>query len=173
VKFINTNVAACFTAVEMSRHFDSRGFFQEIYNQEKYWPLPMHEVGWRQVNWSNSTKDVLRGLHVAPYAKLVTCVKGRIYDVVVDMRESSPSYKKWFATILDGDHPSQVFVPPYCGHGFVVFEDASVIYLQSDVYEAGKERTVRWDDPEIGIMWPVINPVLSDKDASADYIRGK
>lgn len=175
MKLIPTNIPDCIKAVEVPRHFDSRGFFQEVYNEDKYRSLPSPDYAtpnvWRQVNWSDSKKNVLRGLHVAPYAKLITCVKGSIYDVVVDMRVASPAYLKWYGTRLDAVHPSQLFVPPWCAHGFVALEDATVMYLQTETYGPDKEWTVRWDEPEIGVMWPVVDPILSDKDAGAKTLK--
>jgi dTDP-4-dehydrorhamnose 3,5-epimerase len=119
----------------------------------------------------------LRGLHyqTAPYeeAKLVRCVRGAVFDVVVDLRRTSPTYLGWFGTSLSGDTRSMLYVPPGCAHGYLTLEDDSeVIYPVSAPYAAAAERGVRWDDPAFGIEWPVTPTLVSPKDQSwPDYAR--
>lgn len=160
----DTEVEGC-RWIEMARHFDHRGFFEEIYQHSKL----DFGVEWRQVNWSQSDKNVLRGLHVANYPKLVTCITGKIFDVVVDFRENSKTYLKWFGIELDEYKNSQIFVPAGCGHGFLALKDSNVIYLQGDVWRPDSEITLRYDDPKFNINWPIVDSdyILSDKDKNA------
>ncbi len=176
MRTVATNVRDCLT-IEMPRHLDGRGFFQEMFSQRWAHANNMFNgvagyVNWQQVNWSQSEQNVLRGIHVAPYAKLVTCLSGRIMDYVVDLREDSPSYLDHFSVELSPDKTTQAFVPPGCGHAFVSLEpNSSVVYLQSDVYSTPKEWSVRWSDPQLAIKWPVLAPILSDKDAAAPTLK--
>jgi dTDP-4-dehydrorhamnose 3,5-epimerase len=149
----------------VDRHYDDRGFFQEIFNHT------MQSMDVQQVNWSTSNKNVLRGIHVAPYAKLVTCVSGSIYDVVVDLRRGSESYLQWWGKILDENSPDQMYVPKGCGHAFWTMTDnTKVVYLQDGVYSPSSEYTMRWNDPLVGIKWPFVgDPILSSKDAQAVF----
>lgn len=171
-----TNIKDCLT-IEMPRHLDGRGFFQEMFSQRWANSNNMFNgvagyVNWQQVNWSQSDRHVLRGIHVAPYGKLVTCLSGQIMDVVVDLREDSVSYLDHFFTMLSPEQTTQVFVPPGCGHAFLSLQpNTSVVYLQSDVYSTLKEWSVRWDDPQLAINWPVKAPILSDKDAAAPTVK--
>lgn len=171
MKFKSVNTVANCTVIEADRHFDNRGFLQELHHKDKYNSLPFDKIYkdpliWEQVNWSNSKKDVLRGIHVAPYEKLVTCVSGKIFDVVVDLRTSSRTYLKWYGCLLSADIPSQVLVPANCGHAFLALEDATVIYCQTKTY-GNKEWNIKWDDKDIGVMWPIASPILSLADMTA------
>jgi dTDP-4-dehydrorhamnose 3,5-epimerase len=149
----------------MQRHDDSRGFFQEIFQIDRYKDLGVDHT-WKQANWSYNRLGSLRGIHVAPYAKLVTCVSGRIWDVVVDLRKDSPTFGEWIADWLY--ETKQMYVPPGCGHAFCSLEDdTSVVYLQSDVYQPDKECSVAWNDPILRISWPDMGYVISDKDQNA------
>lgn len=150
------------TTIAVNRYGDCRGFFQELHRDNS------GEI--KQVNWSQSNRHVLRGLHIAPYSKRVTCVSGRIFDVVADARPDSPTYKKWFGTILDAAYPYQVYVPEGCAHGFLSLEDnSSVVYLQSGFYQPENELSVIYNDPDFGIVWPVLDReiILSSKDRDA------
>jgi len=185
VKF-STNEVEGSLVVECDRHFDSRGFFQELYNCDTY--FPESRIKWKQVNTSFSEKNVLRGLHLAPYAKLITCISGRIFDVCVDMREGSSTYLKHTYVILEGNKPKQFFVPGGCAHGFLALESSVVVYCQADLWQPDNEFNLRYDD--FGIQWPhlwtaalIANPFvrasysLSDKDLKAlskdEYLRLK
>lgn len=155
--------------IEGDRYPDDRGWFQELYSTARAFP---HLVGQeRQVNLSRSKKGVVRGIHVAPFAKLCTCVHGQVYDVIVDMRENSKTYLKWFGFWLDSHSQRQIFVPAGCGHGFFSAEDDSLfLYLQDGAYGA-KEKQVNWKDPKIGIVWPPsIEYILSEKDKHAEML---
>ena len=146
---------------------DERGFFMESYHRDKY-----SEAGIRkpfiQDNHSHSKKDVLRGLHYQlqnSQGKLVYVVKGEIYDVAVDIRFGSPTFGQWAGTLLSDKNKHQLFIPEGFAHGFCVLsETADVIYKCTDVYTHGDEYGVLWSDKFIDIIWPVKNPVLSEKD---------
>jgi dTDP-4-dehydrorhamnose 3,5-epimerase len=157
---------------------DDRGFFSETYSQSK---LAAHGLpdGWIQDNHSFSApKHVLRGLHyqTPPFAqdKLVRVVKGAILDVAVDIRVGSPHYKKWVALEVSAQGWNQILVPKGFAHGFITLEpDTEVIYKVTNVYSAAHDRGVRWNDPDIGISWPLqgSEPVLSAKDKIAPFLK--
>jgi dTDP-4-dehydrorhamnose 3,5-epimerase len=158
-----TKIQGCYI-VECNRHYDKRGFFQEIYSDNHYEQLTSH---WKQANWSYSAKGTLRGIHQAPFNKLVTCVKGSILDVVVDMRPDSPTFKKHELFSINDTCPQQIFIPSNCGHGFIAFVDSTVMYLQDDTYKPGQEKSWKWN--KCGIKWPHLpsNLIISDKDQNA------
>ena len=129
-----------------------------------------------QDNHSASKLGVLRGLHYQlpphPQGKLVRVVVGSVFDVAVDIRRSSPTFRSWFGTELTADNKRQLWVPPGFAHGFVTTSDwTEVLYKTTNYYEAGVDRSIRWNDPEIGIDWPTEGePILSAKDASAPHL---
>jgi len=146
---------------------DDRGYFLEMHNQER---LASQGIGpFVQDNLSLSTKNVLRGLHLqCPQwqAKLVSVVRGLIYDVVVDIRKGSPTFGRWHGVALSDELHEQLYVPEGFAHGFCVLsETASVHYKCSTSYRPEQEQTLLYNDPALGIEWPVKNPVLSPKDA--------
>lgn len=151
-------------------HTDARGWFRESWQRERY-----AEAGlpgdWVQDNVSVSRKGVLRGLHFQhprPQGKLVTVLRGEIMDVAVDVRTGSPHFGRHVAVALSSDNGRQLWVPEGFAHGFVVLSaEALVHYKVTQPYQAGGDRTIAWDDPDIGIEWPVSAPVLSAKDADA------
>ena len=124
-----------------------------------------------QENHSRSSGGILRGLHfqLRPgQAKLVRCVRGAIWDVAVDLRRDSPTYKRWEGVLLSDENHRQLFVPVGFAHGFCVMSDiADVAYKLTSVYDPDTEAGVRWDDPEIGVEWPIQHPQLSDRDQLA------
>lgn len=147
---------------------DERGYFKETYSQQRYAQAGIAET-FVQDNVSISRRGVLRGLHYDPrMAKLVQCLHGEIFDVVVDMRETSPTYLQWDAFTLSGENHRQLYVPAGFAHGFYVLSDIAIVsYKQSALYDPQYERAVRWNDPRIGVEWPAAGtPVLSAKDAS-------
>jgi len=166
--FLETNVKDCFL-ISPNRVWDSRGFFQETFEKQKYSFLP--DSNWVQSNWSSSKKNVLRGIHCAQYSKLITCVKGSIWDVVVDLRKDSLSYMRHFFAQLDSATGKQVYVPKGCGHGFLSLEDEScVFYLQSGLYSTLGEETFSYNS--FGIDWPYKEEyILSDRDSSANLFK--
>ena len=149
---------------------DERGFFMETYHQPHFAEagIPLNFV---QDNLSSSVAGTLRGLHYQidrPQGKLVQVIVGEIFDVAVDLRVGSPTFGEWYGATLSADNHRQLYVPPGFAHGFCVTSDAATVaYKCTDVYTPSAERTVRWDDPDIGVDWPVLAPVLSEKDAIA------
>ncbi|EIJ43015.1 dTDP-4-dehydrorhamnose 3,5-epimerase [Beggiatoa alba B18LD] len=154
---------------------DERGFFLESYNEQRYIDAGLN-VRFVQDNHSHSAKNVLRGLHFQrkhPQGKLVYVTKGIVFDVAVDIRKDSPTYKKWVGAILTADNHHQFYVPAGFAHGFCVLSDtADFHYKCTDYYHPEDEGSLRWDDPEIGILWPISKPTLSAKDADAPYLSG-
>jgi dTDP-4-dehydrorhamnose 3,5-epimerase len=148
---------------------DERGFFMESYNQKTLQDLCGLDVDFVQDNHSRSTKNVLRGLHYQleqAQGKLVRVVSGEVFDVAVDLRQSSATFGQWAGTILSGQNHHQFYVPPGFAHGFVVLSDtADFLYKTTDYYAPQHEKCIRWDDPDIGIEWPLDEePSLSEKD---------
>lgn len=147
---------------------DNRGHFLETYQAQRYAEagLPAHFV---QDNLSFSQHGVLRGLHYQlgqPQGKLVFVVQGTIFDVVVDIRKSSPNFGRWASVVLEAKDYRQLYVSPGFAHGFwVMSEQATVIYKCTDYYAPREERGVIWNDPALGIPWPEATPLLSEKDA--------
>jgi len=148
---------------------DQRGFFLESYNQLTFQALTGLTLNFVQDNHSRSGKNVLRGLHYQiqqPQGKLVRVTSGKVFDVAVDLRKSSPTFGRWDGVELSGDNHRQLWVPPGFAHGFVVLsEQADFLYKTTDYYAPEHERCIRWDDPDVGIVWPEgIAPLLSGKD---------
>ena len=150
---------------------DRRGFFIETYHQPRYREAGI-ECTFVQDNHSRSTRGTLRGLHyqASPgQAKLIRVASGTIFDVAVDIRPDSPTFGKWHGLYVDAEEHAQFFVPIGFAHGFCVVSDvADVVYKVSHVYEPATECAVRWNDPEIGIEWPLADPVLSPRDEAAE-----
>lgn len=146
---------------------DNRGFFTETFRLNKY-----HQAGIRkpfvQDNLSGSVRNTLRGLHyqiLNPQAKLVMVTSGEILDVAVDIRRHSPNFGKYVSYRLSDKNRELLYIPDGFAHGFCVLSDhATFMYKCSDYYNPAGERGVRWDDPEINIEWPIVEPVLSEKD---------
>ena len=147
---------------------DERGFFVETYKYAEFKENGIDYV-FVQDNHSKSQKGVLRGLHyqLLPEAqgKLVRVIKGSIFDIAVDIRKGSPYFKKWAGSILSSDNKRMLFIPPQFAHGFCVLSDtAEIFYKATNPYSPQHERGIAWNDPEIGIDWPVKEPILSRKD---------
>jgi dTDP-4-dehydrorhamnose 3,5-epimerase len=164
-------------ALEPRVFADERGFFCETYREEWHCSagLPPRER-FIQDNHSRSTRGVVRGMHfhIGPgVAKLVRCSRGRIVDVIVDLRRGSPTYAQWEAVPLDDEHMRVLYVPVGFAHGFCVLSDvADVLYKQTAYYDPAVERGIAWNDPDIGIEWPAeIEPVVSARDAVAPALR--
>ena len=153
---------------------DTRGFFMESFNGERY-----KEVGipdrFVQDNLSYSARGVLRGLHFQspnPQGKLVSVLEGEVFDVAVDIRVGSPTFGRWTGTVLSGENKRQLYIPPDFAHGFLVTGEAALFFYKcTDYYRPASERVVLWNDPDIGIEWPIGAPVLSDKDRAAPPLR--
>ncbi|MCG3203640.1 MAG: dTDP-4-dehydrorhamnose 3,5-epimerase [Elusimicrobia bacterium] len=146
---------------------DERGFFFENYHQKKFAQAGI-QASFVQDNHSRSVKGTLRGLHFQmsrPQAKLVRVLSGEIFDVVVDLRAGSPTFKKWQGFTLSSESFTELFVPVGLAHGFVTLsEQAEVEYKVTDFYDKNDEGGIIWNDPEIGIAWPISHPLLSPKD---------
>ena len=146
---------------------DQRGFFLETYHRVKYIEGGVDKT-FVQDNYSHSERGVLRGMHYQlwhPQDKLVYVISGEIYDVVVDVRRGSPTFKRWEAFYLSGQNKQQLFIPQGFAHGFCVISDkADVIYKCSDFYIPDDEYGVLWSDPGSGIKWPIENPIITEKD---------
>ena len=168
-----TKLNDCFI-IEPDVFGDERGFFLESYSLNKY-----EDIGIRfnfvQDNHSRSSKGVLRGLHMqvsSPQGKLVRVVNGMVFDVAVDLRKDSPSYLKWHAVNLSGENKKQFWIPPGFAHGFLVLSDyADFEYKCTNYYKPEDEITIRWDDPTIGIDWPLKDLIISQKDLNGQYIN--
>ena len=153
---------------------DERGFFLESYNVPRYNESGIEE-SFIQDNHSRSYKNILRGLHYQvknPQAQIVYVSHGEIFDVVVDLRPSSNTFKNWFGLVLSGDKPQQLYMGPGLAHGFVVLSDiADVHYKVSRTYDSSDEGGLLWDDPEINIDWPCKAPRVSDRDAKFPLLK--
>ncbi len=149
---------------------DDRGYFMEVWHEGRY-----REAGigrsFVQENHSRSIRGTIRGLHYQverPQGKLIRVTRGTIYDVAVDMRQSSPTFGKWVGVELSADDPRFLWIPAGCAHGFCVTSDvADVSYLCTELYAPALERTLDWNDPAVGVTWPIDGePLLSAKDAA-------
>jgi dTDP-4-dehydrorhamnose 3,5-epimerase len=155
---------------------DTRGFFLESFNQAAFQAATGLDVNFVQDNHSRSTRGVLRGLHYQlqqPQGKLVRVVRGTVFDVAVDIRRGSPTFGQWAGVELSEDNHRQMWVPPGMAHGFVVLSDsADFLYKTTDYYAPQHERAIAWNDPDIGIQWPLTEPpMLSSKDQQAKLLR--
>lgn len=158
---------------------DDRGFFYESYNTEKFSALGI-ATEFRQDNHSFSTAGVLRGLHFQlppqPMAKLVRCTRGRLWDVAVDLRKSSPTYLQWYGLELSAENKQMFYIPEGFGHGFYAFEDAELLYKTSNVFNGALDSGIAWNDPQIAIAWPIpegVEPTLSKKDSAMPALAGQ
>ena len=156
---------------------DERGYFMETYHYEAYKQAGIDQV-FVQDNQSSSRKGVLRGLHFQinfPQAKLVRVLKGEVFDVAVDLREGSPTFGKWHGVLLSEENKKQFFIPEHFAHGFVVLSDeAEFAYKCTDFYHPNDEGGLKWDDPEIGVKWPIpegMELILSEKDQKWGGLR--
>jgi dTDP-4-dehydrorhamnose 3,5-epimerase len=160
--------------VQPRMHRDERGRFLETYRENAY---ASAGVAGRfvQDNVSVSLRGVVRGLHYQwpyPQGKLVSVPAGAIFDVAVDLRRGSPAFGEWFGVRLDEETGLQLYVPPGCAHGFAVLSDeALVAYKSTEYFRPDADRAVRWDDPRIGVEWPIAEPVLSPRDRAAPLLR--
>lgn len=153
---------------------DARGYFLETWQKERYESAGI-TLPFVQDNRSRSSKGILRGLHFQrafPQGKLVSVSRGAVFDVAVDIRKNSPTFGAWFGAELTEDNQYQLWVPPGLAHGFCVCSDsADFSYKCTEYYHPEDEGAIRWDDPSIGVAWPVAEPVLSSKDAAAPLLK--
>jgi dTDP-4-dehydrorhamnose 3,5-epimerase len=162
--------------VESPVFADERGAFTEVFHADKFAALGL-PMQWAQDNHSRSVANVLRGLHFQrtnPQGKLVRAVRGRIFDVAVDIRDGSPTFGKWFGVTLEAGDGRQLYIPPGLAHGFLVLSaDADVSYKCTTVYDAASDTSLLWSDSAIDIGWPLpigVAPLLSPKDAAAKVL---
>jgi dTDP-4-dehydrorhamnose 3,5-epimerase len=153
---------------------DQRGFFMESWNRRRYRDAGI-EGDFVQDNFSFSCRGTLRGMHFQnPMAqgKLVSVWQGEAFDVVVDVRRRSPTFGRWFGLSLSADNKRQFFVPPGFAHGFVVLSDTALFHYKcTEFYSTKDEIGFRWDDPTVGIRWPIDHPILSSRDAKAPLVK--
>jgi len=160
--------------VEPKIYGDDRGFFLETYHLERFRDLGIPDL-FVQDNQSRSQRGVLRGLHFqepAQQGKLVRCSRGAIFDVAVDIRVGSPDFSKWFAIELSDKDQRMLWVPPGFAHGFLALtDDCDVTYKCTAFYDPPSEQGIIWNDPDVGIRWPIAEPKLSTKDAVAPRLK--
>jgi len=154
---------------------DQRGFFMETFNRRRFAELVGYDVDFVQDNHSKSVKHVLRGLHYQveqAQGKLVRVVRGEVFDVAIDIRKSSPHYGRWLGTTLSEDNKRMLWIPPGFAHGFLVTSDScEFVYKTTDYWAPQFERSIRWNDPTLKIMWPLdAEPLLSGKDRDAPLL---
>ncbi len=160
--------------LKTERFGDLRGFFSEVFNATEYQALGLPSQ-FANISISHSAPNVLRGLHyqLAPaQGKIVSVVAGRIFDVVVDLRKNSPTFKKWLSFNLSSDTPKHLWIPPGFAHGFCNTENtpATVLYFIDQPYSPGSERGIRYDDTTLQIPWPLSHPIVSQRDQSFSTI---
>jgi len=173
MKVIETSLPGVIV-LQPDRHGDSRGFFLETYREDRLqqFGINAHFV---QDNHSRSSRGILRGLHyqlTQPQGKLVRVARGAVFDVAVDVRRGSPNFGQWYGTVLDEDNMHMMYIPPGFAHGFVVLTDiADFIYKCTDYYHPQSEQGILWNDPDIGIKWPLGDVQLSEKDANNSTLK--
>ncbi len=161
--------------IEPEVYGDERGYLFEAFNADKFEGLGLH-TNFRQANQSFSTKGILRGIHFQrhpkPMAKLVRCPHGRLWDVAVDLRPDSPTYRQWFGLELSHDNKKMLLIPEGFGHGFYAITDCMLSYLISETFDPELDAGIAWDDPSIDIQWPLTaSPSLSQKDQTLPLLR--
>ena len=160
-------------AVENKVFSDSRGNFAEAWNKKRFEDAGI-ATNFVQDNYSLSRRGVLRGMHFQspfPQVKLVSVLRGGVFDVVVDLRRQSSTFRKWWGTELTEENGKQIYIPAGFAHGFLVTrEDTIFLYKCSEFYHPEAEQSLLWNDPAIGIQWPIESPILSSKDAAAQTL---
>ncbi|MBQ3136506.1 MAG: dTDP-4-dehydrorhamnose 3,5-epimerase [Clostridia bacterium] len=174
MKIINTDLPEV-KLIEPQVFGDNRGWFYESYNFEKLKMLGIDTVFVQDNRSFSAEKGTLRGIHFqkTPHAqtKLICCTKGEILDVAVDLRKGSPTYLKWISAVLSEENKKMLYIPKGFGHGFVTLTDnVEVLYKVDGYYNKESDRSIRFDDEEIGVSWGVSSPVLSEKDKNAPLL---
>jgi dTDP-4-dehydrorhamnose 3,5-epimerase len=176
MKFLKTKLEGAYV-IEAEPMCDERGFFARTFCKKEFLKHGL-DFNVAQCNTSyNKTKTTLRGMHyqAAPYqeVKVVSCIKGAIYDVIVDLRPDSPTYCQWFSIELTPDNWKMLYVPKGFAHGYQTLQDDTVVsYLVSEFYQPGSEKVVRWNDPAFGISWPLKPQIISSKDSNhPDFVK--
>ncbi len=170
MEITETNIAGV-KIIQPKVYGDSRGFFMETFELKRYQAALGRDVNFVQDNYSRSSQGVLRGLHFQrrqPQGKLVSCIRGEVFDVAVDIRPDSATFGQWHGILLSEHNKTQFYIPPGLAHGFVVLsEQADFVYKCTDYYAPSDEACLIWNDPDIGIEWPIkMKPVLSNKDSA-------
>jgi dTDP-4-dehydrorhamnose 3,5-epimerase len=160
--------------IEPKAFGDARGFFMETWNLRRYRDAGL-QADFVQDNVSVSRRGALRGLHCqnpTPQGKLVSALQGEVFDVAVDLRRGSPTFGKWHGIRLSDENKRQFYVPAGFAHGFLVLSETAMFHYKcTDFYSPKDEMTIRWDDPAIGIEWPIQQPTLSEKDAKGLLLK--
>lgn len=169
MKLTKTPLDDCFI-LQPDVFSDDRGYFLETFNQKKFNELTNTKEHFVQDNFSHSKQGVLRGLHYQlnfPQGKLISVVKGKIFDVAVDLRKTSKTFGKWFGLEISAENKTQMWIPRGFAHGFLVLsETADVQYKTTDFYHPEDEKCILWNDSDVNVKWPVVSPILSGKDQS-------
>jgi len=171
------NVSTCdipgLAIIEPKVFGDSRGYFFESWNEQRYDSLV--RARFVQDNISFSRRGILRGLHFQNpngQGKLIQVLQGEVYDVAVDLRRSSPTFRRWHGLVLSSENKQQFYIPPGFAHGFAVTSDTALFqYKCTELYSQKDEMALKWDDPDLGIPWPVENPTISERDAKGLRLR--
>lgn len=173
MKVVETKLAGVLI-IEPKVFGDSRGFFMETYHQQRYKEMGI-ELDFVQDNYSRSSKGVLRGLHLQmtkPQGKLVSVNRGEVYDVAVDINRDSPTFGQYVGVHLNDENHVQFYIPPGYAHGFVVLSEvADFQYKCTELYAPEDEGGLIWNDPDVGIEWPIEDPSLSEKDKVLPFLR--
>lgn len=163
--------------IEPNIFYDSRGFFMETFRDSEFKDA-VADVSFVQDNHSKSSRGILRGLHYQlenTQGKLVRVISGEVFDVAVDIRKDSPDFGKWTGVLLSEENKKMFWVPAGFAHGFyVISNEAEFVYKCTDYYAPAHERAILWNDPDIGIEWPLVNgsiPILSEKDKKAEFMK--
>lgn len=173
MKIIETDLPGC-VVVEPQVFGDSRGFFFESFNRDRFAEHGLAVPQFVQGNVSSSARGVLRGLHYQwpkPQGKYVSVIEGEVWDVAVDIRRGSPTFGRWTAVVLSAENRRHFWIPAGFAHGFVTLSERAVFtYLCTETYDRGADAGIRWNDGELAVDWPVSEPVLSEKDAKAPFL---
>jgi dTDP-4-dehydrorhamnose 3,5-epimerase len=172
------NVSTCdiggLLVIEPKVHGDARGFFLETWNRQRYREAGL-DADFVQDNVSFSRRGILRGLHFqnpTPQGKLLQVLQGEVFDVAVDIRRSSPTFGKWHGLLLSGENKRQFYVPAGFAHGFLVLSETALFHYKcTEFYSPKAELAIRWDDPDIGVEWPLKQPLISERDAKGLRLR--
>ncbi len=174
MRFIPSPALPEIIIIEPELFQDDRGYFMEMYHRAKFENAGI-EGNFVQDNRSRSRKGTIRGLHYQlgkPQGKLIWTLSGKVFDVAVDIRRKSPTFGKWLGIMLSSENKKSIYIPPDFAHGFCVLsEEAEIFYKCTEFYSPENERTIRWDDPDLAIAWPIRDPILSAKDAAAPLLK--
>lgn len=170
--FIETTALDGVVIINRPQFGDDRGFFREIFRKNDLDARLGFEFNAPQANHSRSPQNTLRGIHIAPWHKLVTCIRGQVQQVVVDTRPESPTFGQHISVLLGEDNFKSVLIPAGCGNAFLVLSDiADYVYLATDYWAPGKEQDLKWNDSDLGIKWQTDSPIVSEKDTNNPSLK--